>query len=116
MSADNDDDRIVRAWQEASAALAEAENDPSESGRERRIFINDKLADAAYRMAELFKERGQHEESHQAHRQGNKYWSRVVEELGDAAPQLPKQNSTDVLSVREAAHRVAMQRLTKFST
>jgi len=111
---DSDDDRIVRAWQEASAALAEAENDFSESGRERRIFINDKLADAAYRMAELFKERGQHEESNQAHRQGNKYWGRVVEELGDAAPQLPKKS--DELSIREAAHRVAMRRLTKFST
>ena len=110
----SDDDPTVRAWKEAQAALAEAEADDSEEGRARRIFITDRMADAAYRLEKLFKERGRLEESYEARRQADKYWGRVTEMMADQPPPNPKKSNE--LSVREAAERLAMQRLTKFST
>jgi hypothetical protein len=110
----NDDHPILKAWHEASAALAEAELDDSESGRQRQIYITDRMADAAYRLEQLFKERGEHEKSYEARRQADKYWARVTEMVADQPPPNPKKSNE--LSVREAADRLAAQRLSKFST
>jgi hypothetical protein len=109
---DDSDDQILKAWQEAAAALEEAEADDTEEGRARQIFITDRMADAAYRLEKIFQERGRHEEAHEARRQADKYWSRVVEMVGD---QPAPEKNTD-LSVREAADRLAAQRLTRQST
>jgi hypothetical protein len=102
---------LLDIWKRAEAALEEAEQDFSPEGRLRRIYVNDQLANAAYRMAELFKERGQHEESNAAHRQGNRYWGRVTELVGELndAKEPPKKEEpktfegTDAEAARAAA-------------
>jgi len=110
----SDDDPILKAWKAAEQALAEAEQDDSESGRQRQIYITDRMADAAYRLEQLFKERGRLEESYEARRQADKYWGRVVEMVAEQPPPNPKKSNE--LSVREAAERLAALRLSKFST
>jgi hypothetical protein len=110
-----DDDPTVRAWKEAQSALAEAEADFTEEGRARRIYITDRMADAAYRLEKLLKERGRLEESYEARRQADKYWGQVVAMVGDQPAPAPKKNPNE-LSVREAADRLDAMRLTKFST
>jgi hypothetical protein len=101
--------KLLDAWNRASAALDAAEQDFTADGPLRRIYVNDRLADAAYRMAELFKERGQHEESNAAHRQGNKYWGRVTELVGelDDAKEPPKKEKTFEGTDAEAARAAA---------
>jgi hypothetical protein len=112
-----DDNPLIKAWQEASAALEEAEQDFTEEGRLRRIYITDKLADFSYRLHDVLKAQGRESEANQAHRKGNEFWGKVVRLQADGPPPpQPSAKSTDGLSVREAAHRLAAQRLSKLST
>jgi hypothetical protein len=107
----NEDDQILKAWHEAQAALAEAEQDSSEEGRARQIFIQNCLADFSYHLHDVLKAQGRESEANQAHRKGNEYWSKVVAMVGDRPPP-PKKNS-DALTVREAADRLDAMRLSK---
>jgi hypothetical protein len=107
---DADDHPIAAAWKEAQAALADAEADSSEEGRQRQIYICDKLADAHYQLSDILKGQGREAEANAAHRKGNEYWGRVTRLVGD------QQNNTGTLSLRQAADQLAASRLTKFST
>jgi hypothetical protein len=104
------DNPTLAAWREAEAALAEAEQDSSEDGRQRQIYIADKLADACYQMHDLLKAQGRDADANAAHSKANEFWGKVVRLAGD------QQNNTDTLSVREAAQRLTAQRLAKLST
>jgi hypothetical protein len=79
------------AWQRAEAALEAANQDFSETGRLRRIYVNDQLADAHYRLHDLLKARGETEAANAAHSRANAHWGKVQEELAeDAPPPAPK--------------------------
>jgi hypothetical protein len=72
---------LLESWERAEQTLDAAKQNFTEDGRQLRIFINNQLADAMYSMHDRLKERGLSEEANACHRQGNKYWGRVTEEL-----------------------------------
>jgi exonuclease VII small subunit len=77
---------LLDSWERAEAALEEANQNFTEEGRQLRIYINNQLADACYKMHEVLKSQGREEEANAAHRKGNEYWGRVVSELDDGKP------------------------------
>jgi hypothetical protein len=82
---------LLDSWKRAEAALEEANQNFTAEGRQLRIFINNQLADACYQMHDLLKAQGRDAEANAAHRQGNKFWGRVQEELADDAVPPPHQ-------------------------
>jgi hypothetical protein len=79
---------LINATKEALAALDEAEQTFTPEGRMREAYICDHLADFCYAAHDILKAqgRGRESEANAFHRQGNRYWSRVVEILDDGKP------------------------------
>jgi hypothetical protein len=115
MNDDADDNPTLAAWRAAEAALAEAEQDSSEEGRARQIYIADKIADSLYLMHDTLKSQGRTEAADICHAEANRFWAKVVRLVGDGTP-APKNSGTDTLSVREAANQLTAMRAAKLST
>ena len=104
---------LLDSWKRAEESLEAANQNFTEEGRQLRIYINNQLADFCYLAHDRLKERGRDEEANAAHRQGNKYWGKVVEELHDGE-EPPKKAQTKTFEGTDAeAARAAADDLLK---
>jgi hypothetical protein len=79
--------RLTDAFLECERQLEELRYEPGEVARMRRIAINNAMADTLYKASEKLKSEGDDENANFAHREANKHWSAVVEDVADIKPE-----------------------------
>jgi len=78
--------KLKEAFLECERILEEIRYTPGEEARMRRIAINNAMADTLYKGAEKLREEGNTEGANFAHREANKHWCAVVEDVADIKP------------------------------
>jgi hypothetical protein len=76
--------KLTEAFLECERQLEELRYEPGEVARMRRVAINNAMADVLYASAEKLKSEGDDENANFAHREANKHWSAVVEDVADS--------------------------------